>query len=75
MAEVVAICKKHRLYFFSGIDRGRHVYLVYRRRPEGDERPGGLRAGKCRGGERALLNQVRRIAGITAAPAAKETAF
>jgi len=78
MAEIVRVCKQSHLYFVSVYDnKGRSVYVLYRRRPEGDPRQGGIRVNKCRGGERARLNMVRRAAGVTPAPKpdTKESAF
>lgn len=78
MAEIIAICKQRRLCFFHATDRkGKHVYTIYRRRPEGDPNPRPVFIDKCRGGERALLNAIKRAAGIAPAPKPRqeETAF
>lgn len=79
MAEIVAICKQRHLYFVPINDKGRRAYVIYRRRPEDDPRQGGIRINKCRGGERALLNMIKRAAGIapgsTPTPDPKESAF
>jgi len=68
MGEIIAICKKSRLYYVPVTDKGRRVYVIYRKRPESDPRTDGIRVDKCSGGERALLNKLRRAAG-------KESAF
>ena len=73
MGEAIAICKKHRLYFVRDKDRGRG-YLLFRKRPEGDPRHGGIFVDKTDGAERALLNMVRRAAGEPVQPQ-PETAF
>lgn len=79
MAEIVRICKQSHLYFVPVHDKGRGAYVIYRRRPAGDPGQGGIRVNKCSGGERALLNMVKRAAGIQPAaapkPDPKETAF
>lgn len=65
MARIIAICKQRRLYFVPVTDRkGRSVRVIYRERPKDDPREGGIRVDVCRGGDRALLNRLKRAAGI-----------